>query len=240
MRWLWAVLAIVAAGPTALAGVGELLAPGQLPPQLVKVVQRGFGGEVTHARKLVEGDRACYLIAARDGRDDFELFASLDGEALHLKTEDFSLGLWPKLLFAGVLLFMLPGVALGAAMRWLVRFPRPGSPHGRGGLLSTWLGAVAGTGLVINLIIMPSLRQQDVLVLGAYCVLWGAVAATAIEVVAQVMFFGPVGRAARLRRVAGCCALAAVSIALTIPLDIVRIERENSHYQKLTLRKAGA
>jgi hypothetical protein len=232
MRLMWAVLAIVATSSKVLAGDGEPLAPAQLPPELVERVREGFRAEPLHARKIVEGDRACYLVAARDSRGEFELYVSPNG-ALVRKTEEFTLTRWPAMLAGGALLLMLPGLLTGSVVRWFARAGCNGPLSVLFELLSAWAGAAAGAGLVVFSI--TTSRYNDGLVLTAFCVVWGAIAASVIEVIALGLA-GKVHGASRRRWVAVCGVLAVAALLLTIPLDMLRIERENSHSMKMTLR----
>jgi hypothetical protein len=238
MRWncWWAVVMWLTVASAGLAADGEQLAPDQLPPGVVSRI-REFGAEPLHARKEAENGKVCYIVTAMDKGQVIEIFASPDGAALARKTEEFSLARWPSQLVALTLFVLLPGVLVGLAARGIVRASqgRPLSvPVG-------WLSAWAGTGVVMvlvvfNLATVP--RHKDVLVLGGACVVCAAIAASVVEVAVLALpsGSGQGSRGVRLRWAIGCCAVAAVSLALTIPLDMLRIERENRYFKKMTLR----
>jgi len=231
MRWAWAIIGCVVASPWALGGDGDQLNRVQLPPELVERVREGFGAEPLQARKIVEGDRACYLVAARDSRGEFELYVSPNG-ALVRKTEEFTLARWGEVLVACAVFLMVPGLVLGAVTRWVVIAGRNGSPSVLFELLSAWTGAAVGGGLVIFSV--TSSRYNDGLLLTAFCVVWGAIAASVIEVIALVVS-GRVNGSGR-RWVAACGVLAVTAVLLTIPLYMLSIEKENQHARKMTMR----
>ncbi|HYH69633.1 MAG TPA: hypothetical protein VD866_33360, partial [Urbifossiella sp.] len=124
MRWAWAISVFVATSSWASGGVHVLTAPGELPPELVERVREGLGAEPLHARKVVEGDRVCYLVTARDSRGEFGMYASPDGNALVRKTEEFSLAIWGEVLVACAVFLLVPGLLAGASTRWVVRAGR--------------------------------------------------------------------------------------------------------------------
>lgn len=238
MRW-WIVLCCLAAAPPVSAGDDEQLTPDQLPPEMTRHIREGFRAEPLHARKEVEGDRACYVVTASYQGQAVDIYASPDWLTLVRKTEAFSLARWTGHVADGALFLLLPGVVAGAVARRAVRAKRGRSLSALEGWLSAWAGAVLGLGIVVGLVVSNLAtvrpREKDWAVLGGYCVAWGAIAASAVEVVALAAQRSRVG-AARRRWIVGCCVIAAVSLALTIPLDILRIERENRTLKKWVLR----
>lgn len=237
MRWAWgwaAVSCLVVVSPVRAGD--EQLTPDQLPPDVASRIREAFGAEPLHGRREVEGGKARYVVAATHKGQVIEIFASPDGAALARKTEEFSMARWRDRLAEVALFLLLPGVIVGAATRGIVRATR-GRPLT---VTAGWLSAWAGTGgimalVVFNMATVP--RDKDVLVLSAACAVWAAIAASVVEVIvlAWRTGSGQGDRAAR-RRAIGCCLVAAVSLALTIPLDVLRIDRENRYYERLTLR----
>jgi hypothetical protein len=234
MRWVWgwtAVSCLVVVSP-ARAGDGERLAPDQLPPNVANRIREAFGAEPLHGRRVAEGGKACYIVTATDKGQVIEIFASPNGAVLARK-QAFSLARWPDHLADSALFLLLPGLVAGTVARAVFRTAQDGT-YSVGGWLSAWVAAGFGISVVVfNLATVP--REKDVLVLGAYCIVWGAIAASAIEVFVLAVRPGK-DRVARRRWVIRCCIVAAVSLALTIPIDILRIERENRYSEKLTLR----
>jgi hypothetical protein len=238
MRWVWgwtAVSCLVVVSP-ARAGDGEQLAPDQLPPDVANRIREAFGAEPLHGRREVEGGKARYIVTATHKGQVIEIFASPDGAALAPKSEEFSLARWPGRLAEAALFVLLPGVIVGAATRGIVQAAR-GRPLS---VTAGWLSAWAGTGVVMALVVFNMAtvpRDKDVLVLSGACAVWASIAASVVEVIVLAWRTGSgQGDRAVRRWVIGCCVVAAVSLALTIPLDILRIERENRYYEKLTLR----
>ncbi len=235
MRWVWGWIALGCLVTTSrvLAGDDEQLTPDQLPAEVTSQV-RESGAEPLHARKEVEDGKVCYTVTAAYKGRVIELYVSPDGSALTRKREAFSLARWP----AGSALFLLlPGVVAGAVARGVVRAAQGRPLSVQAGWLTAWVGAGVGAGLVVfNLATVP--REKDVLVLGGYCIVWGAIAASVVEVVALVVQSGRSG-GARRRWIIGCCVVAAVALALSIPLDVLRVERENRYFKKLTLRSTA-
>jgi hypothetical protein len=236
MRWVAAsiVLACLVLASSAAAGDGEQLTASQLPPEVVSRIRERFRAEPLHARKEVEGDKSCYVVTAAHAGQVIEIYASPQGNALLRKTESFSLARWPEWLAVCALFLLLPGVVVGAAAQSVARAVRDQPLSVPGGWLSAWAGAGVGMALVVfNLATVP--REKDVPVLGAYCVLWGAIAASMIEGVGRAMQSRQPARSRR-RWVIGCGVVVAACLALSIPFDILRIERENRHLELLALR----
>src|SRR5215217_1017782 len=188
MRWVWgwtAVSCLVVVSP-ARAGDGERLAPDQLPPDVAKGIREAFRAEPLHGRREVEGGKARYVVTATHKGQVIEIFASPDGAVLARKTEAFSLARWPDHLADSALFLLLPGLVAGAVVRAVVRTAQDGTLSVPAGWLSAWVAAGIGMSLVVfNLATVP--REKDVVVLGAYCVVWGAIAASAIEVFGLAM-----------------------------------------------------
>ncbi len=233
--WLGVAMCLVVASP-GFAADDEQLAPDQLPPGVASRV-REFGAEPLHARKVVENGKVCYVVTAMDNGQVIEIFASPDGAALARRTEEFSLARWRSQLVGLTFFVVLPGVLVGLAARGIVRAARGRALSVPVGWLSAWAGSGVVMALVVfNLATVP--RHKDVLVLVGACVVCAAIAASVVEVVvlALRMGSGQRNRGVRLRWAIGCYILTAVSLSLTIPLDILRIERENLHYKKMTLR----
>ena len=83
---------------------------------------------------------------------------------------------------------------------------------------------------MFNMATVP--REKDLPVLGAYCAILAAISASLVGCRLALQSGQPAG--SRRRWVVGCCAMAAASLMLSIPLGILRVERENCH-----LKKAG-
>src|SRR5262245_11029268 len=219
MRWMgaWAALGCFVVTSRASADEGEQLAADQLPSKVTWHIREAFGAEPLHGRKEVEGGKSCYVVTATHKGEVIEIFASPDGSPLVRKTEAFSLTRWPDRLVGCALFLLLPGLVVGVIARWMVRAARGQPLSVPAGWLSAWVGAGVGMALVVfNLTTVP--RQKDVLVLGAYCVVWGAIAASVIEVIGlAVQSRRPA--VSRRRWVIGCCVVVGVSLALSIPLD---------------------
>ena len=231
----WTAVACLIAASPAPAGDGGPLPPDQLPPEVTSRIREAFGAEPLHARKEVEGGRACYLVTAAGEGRVMEIYASPDGSVLARKTEAFSLASWVDRLAGVALVLLLPGVVAGAVARGGVRAARARPLPASGGWLAAWAGAVVGIGLVVfNLATVP--RDKDLAVLGGYCAVWGAIAASCVEVAALAVQPGRRSGAPRRRATIGCVAVAAVALALSIPLDILSVERENNYFRRLTLR----
>ena len=173
MRWLWVwtALGCLVTAAQVSAGDGEQLATDQLPPELTNRIREGFDAEPLHARKEIEGGKACYVVTATYKGQVIELYTSPDGAALVRKTEAFSLARWTRKMASGGLFLLLPLVVVGALTREVVRAARGRSLSVPEGWLSAWAGAGVGMALVVfNLATVP--REKDVVVLGAYCIVW--------------------------------------------------------------------
>lgn len=240
MLWRWMAVSCLAIGPQAHAGEGERLTLDQLPPGVVKSVKESFRAEPQHARKTVEGDKARYTVTALHNGEVIEIFASPDGAALARKTEEISLTRWPVELTEAALVIVSLGMIVGALTRGWVRAVR-GQPLSAP---TGWLSAWAGTGIVMALVVFNMAtvpREKDVVMLSMICVVWAAITASLVEVIA-LAWRTEASRGDRVSRrwwMIGCFAVMMVSLALWIPLENLRIERENRIYEKLTLRPAA-
>ena len=160
----WAALGCLVVASPASAGDGEQFAADQLPPEVASSIREASGAEPLHARKEVEGGKACYVVTATHKGQVIEIYASPDGPALVRKTEAFSLARWPDQLAGCAVFLLLPGVVVGAAARGVVRAARGRPLSVPAGWLSAWAGAGVGMALVVfNLATVP--RDKDVPVL---------------------------------------------------------------------------
>lgn len=235
MRWRFVLTALgsLLAPPLVSAGDDEFLKPDRLPPAVVSRIREEFGEPVV-AQKEVEGHRACYVVTTLGEDSIFAVYASPDGTAVARK-RTFLMVDWADRLVWGALYLSVPVVAAGLITRTLVRAARGAPLSPPAGWLAAWVGPTAGAALVVfNLATVP--RDKDVPVLVAGCALFGAVAASMVEVGVLALTAGRVDGVGRLRWGAAFVAMAVVAAALAIPLDMVRIERENRYYKNLTLR----
>jgi hypothetical protein len=227
----WAVVGCLVLA--ASAGDGERLAADQLPPEVAKGIREFFRAEPLDARKELEGGKACYVVTATCQGQVIEIYASPDGHALIRKTEEFSIARWPGKL-ARAIPFVLLLMVVGAVVRGVVRSGRGRPLSVPAGLLSAWLGTAFVMALIaFNLATVP--REKDVPVIIAECAVWAAIAASLVELVGLGWQSRQPDRSHR-RFVIGCWAVAAASLALSIPLDILRVERENRHLKQIALR----
>ncbi len=233
--WVWAALGCLVTASPVWADDGEVLTPDQLPPAVMREIREGFNAEPLFARKEVEGGKECYVVTAKLNDQVIELYASPDGHALVRKTEEFTLARWAERLPGAALSLLVLGMAPGAVARGVVRTAKGLPLAVWEGWLAAWAAAAVVPGLVVfSMNTVP--REKDVPVLLAFCAVFGAIAASVVEGVVLAVRPGQRDRAARRRGVLGCCAVAAVSLALTIPLEILLVEWDNRIGKKLTLR----
>jgi hypothetical protein len=233
----WSAIGCLVFASSSAAADGENIPAERLPPEVVEHIREGFHAEPLSGRKEVEGGRTCYLVAAVSKGEVIEIYASPDGHALIRKTEAFSSSRWLDRLAAAAIVIVLPGLIVGATARGMVRVGRDRPLSVPEGWLSAWFGIALVMALVFFNVSTGS-REKDVPIVCALCVVWPAIPASVVEMVVVALRKKPdtENRSVRRRWVIGLGVVAVLSLVLTIPLDVLRIDRENQVARNRTLR----
>jgi hypothetical protein len=212
---------------------GEKIELDKLPPNVTDRVKSNFkDAELLHARKEVENGKECYTVSFMYHGEIHEYYISPDGAAITLK-QNFSFTSWlPQSMES--LLFLLLCVLAGACARWLAQTTKGDKLS----LLSEWLSAWVGAMMLIGVVfyVISNVRHKDGLIIGLFCIVWGAVAASIVEVIGLIVQSVRGYRAVCRRWILVFCFATFMFLSLSIPLDMLRVERENQDFKALALR----
>lgn len=197
----------------------------ELPSEVANRIREGWG-EPLYATQVNVDNISYFEVVANKSGNISEIYAAPDGSAFILKSGPFTIERWATDLAISAIIFLVPSSLFGL-FAWLpIQVGTGQTLPFRWGWLAAWV--TAGTCIAIILFNIATVRHKDSPVLIAYCVLWGAIAATMIEIIVLIL---PLSRTLKSRRpwILYCCIVLTFGLLLTIPLDILRIERENRH-----------
>jgi hypothetical protein len=220
------------------ANDGDEIALDQLPREAANLARDFFaGGELLRARRLVTDGKECYIVSGTGRGQLVEAYVAPDGRMIARKGEPISSAQLVAQLTDFVLFPLLPGVVAGAVARWLAQSARGEKLS----VLSEWAWAWAGAGITIGLVLLNLAtvpRHKDLLIIAALCAVWGAVSASLVEILGLTAQLLRGYRVGCRRWILGCCVAAFASLALHVPVDALRVERENQYYMGLAMRPA--
>jgi hypothetical protein len=217
-------------------GGSEAIAIGDLPPAVDDHIKSLYAdAKVVSVRKETEDGKECYSVTILHAGRTIELYASPDGARITWKEGPITLDTIIDNYIAHLLLALLPGTIAGLLLMWLVQAQR----QRRLSVLSRWLLAWLGASIAICVILLSLstvARHKDAVVTAIDCIVWGAISASFVEVISittQSVF----GYRPSCRRYAiGLCVVILFLLSLTIPVDILRIERENQYFKSLAFK----
>lgn len=215
--------------PLARAGQGEDIPIDTLPRKAADALKVVFpGAELLHARKEIEDGKECYDVTVMDKGRERDYFVSRAG---HVFTKQaFSFTVLPKRLAGYILLSLLPGAVAGTIVRWLIQVIMVNHLSIISEWLAVWIGAVMSIGIVLSqLSTVP--REKDVVVFGLICIVCGGISASVITAVALISQSLRGLRLGYRQWILGCCILGGVFLCLVVPVEMLRVERENEYYK---------
>jgi hypothetical protein len=220
---------------TGRASDEQAIALDQVPKPAVETMREFFPeAELLQATKLVENGKECYLVTFRDRERVRSYYVRPDGSALLLKEEVFSFADATRWLLGGGLLLLLPGVIAGVITRWLAQVGQSNQLSVPAEWLAAWIGGVFIIGILLAAI--TTFREKDWLVIGLKCAVWGAAAASIVQLLGLVVQSIRGSRASCRRWILGLSCAAVVFLLLTIPVDMLWKHRSNQHNLALALR----
>jgi hypothetical protein len=212
----------------------------KLPQDATKAVKNVFqGADLIHARRVVKDGKVCFTVSIIYRGEVSELYVSLDGKVVTSKHEDFSFTKVPKTMLAYALVLMLPGAIAALVISLLVQTV---VCRNKLSVMSNWFLMWLGSAVCICVIlsVLPSLpRKKDLLVIALLCLVWGAIAASFVEVVCLTQRFIRGDRSASCRSIIMLCLLGLVVLSLSVPIDILRIQRMNQYYREPAMRSVA-
>lgn len=191
--------------------------------------------KVLSVQKETEDGRECYVVGIMHGDQSNDLYVSSDGDIVALKHPVFSLTTWRKQLIGWLTIALVPGVIAGSFSRWLFQVATGKRLSILMEWLSAWVGAVICIAILLSQVASVP-REKDVLVIGLLCVVWGALSTSFVEAIGLTVQSYRGSRIGCRRWVFGCCLLGFVFLAFSIPVDMLRMKRENQHYKALAMR----
>jgi hypothetical protein len=216
-------------------GGSEAIAVGDLPPVVGDHIKSFYAdAKVVNVRKETEDGKECYSVTIVHAGRTIELYASPDGATITWKQGPITLNSIVDSIITHSIVVLLPGMIAGLFLMWLVQTKRERQLIVYSRWALAWLGASI-TICVILLSLSTVPRNKDPLVTGFDCILWGAISASFAEVIwittRSVLGYRPYCR----RYAIGLCIVILVLLSLTIPVEIMRTERENQYFKALTL-----
>lgn len=228
-----AALTILLFASPAHASESEEIPIEALPPALIEHVNSSFkGAELRRAWRESESDQSCYVVSIFYRGRTHSYYFSRNGDSFAAKDEMPSLLDLPEyVLRLGVILLL--GCPAGAFSRWCARTSTENKLSLRREWVSTWGGATAF--LIIVLFAAPDgvgRRGKDVLVVVLEGVVWGGLAASVVEVVANT-------RGGNRRVILGFGLASLTFIVLAVLVQMLHIERDNQHFRNMMLRRSA-
>ena len=191
------------------------------------------GTELLHAHKEIEAGKECYTVSVNDrGRVSY-YYVSPNGHILTARREPFSLSRLPDLWIAVVLVAVIAGVMPGAISRRLAQAGRDRRISIAREWVSTWLGALVRHRRIAVPTLHCSPRERL-----ACCSSRFAFSAVPSRPRSSRLSVSPSSRFAVTalgcrRWIIVLCTAVLVLLLLSIPLEMLRIERENRHFTSI-------
>jgi hypothetical protein len=232
-----AALGLIVVASLARASDSEEIARDKLPQAVSDHIKHAYiGAELLRAWKEMEGDKQCFVVEVVYQDHKFELYASSDGRILALKREVvLSSGLW-AFLHDSVLFLLVPGVIAGALARWLAQALTSNKLPVLLEGLSAWIGA-----LIICAVILATVttvpRHKDPVVISATSLVWSAIAASLVEILGLTAQSFRRYRVVRRSWIIGFCLSTLVFLCLSIPVHMLRADRENQYFRALVMSR---
>lgn len=220
----------------AKASAGGEIALNKLPQHVTDRIRDSYSdAKLLRAWKEAEHGKECYSVRIMSSDRIIELYVSPDGGALVTKEQGFSLTKFPERLMAYFLLLVLPGAIAGFCVRWLIQAAKGKTLS----VLSEWLSAWIGAGIFIAILLTAlttASRNKDAAIIGAVCVVWGAISASLVEVIGLTVQSVRGYRVGCRRWILGICLVGLVFLGVSIPVDMLSIERENQYLRAIAMR----
>jgi hypothetical protein len=234
--YLLAVTGCLLTAMQARSGDDEGVVTEKLPQAVDSHIRVIFpNAKVLSVQKETEDGKECYFVGIIQGEQTSDLYVSPDGNIVVLKHPVFSLATWRKQLAGGLVVVLVPGVVAGFFSRWLSQV----AMRKRLSIWVEWLSAWVGAAICIAILLSQVAsvpREKDILVIGLLCVVWGAISASCVEAIVMTVQSYRGSRIGCRHWIIGCCFLGFVFLALSIPVDMLRISRENQHFKALAMR----
>lgn len=219
-------------------GGSEEIAINDLPPIVERVIKdESSDTKILYVRMETEDGKYCYsVMIAKAGRIR-EIYVSPDGVVVAYKKEPLTLNTIVNVddIIDFSLIILLPSTIAGLLLRWTVQTAR----GKRLSVLSSWLLAWLGASVaicVILLLLSTFPREKDIVIVAIISIVWGAISASLVEVASLTVESVLGYRSPCWRWVIGLCGVGLAFLTLSIPIEILRIERTNQHLRALALR----
>jgi hypothetical protein len=207
----------------------------ELPRAAYEALADNYHGlEIVQAWRETENEKECYLVSAKYNGETMDVYVSPDGAAI-TAYKRFILSDWLAQLKTFVLVFLLPGSFSGYALMCLIQICRPHAMSVSATWLAVWTGA---TCLVfsVSMLFARLPNQRDAVVIVSRGVTWGVISASLVEATVLSTRLKRNQSAALKRGIMGFGILALVMVLITMPLERLCVERENSSQRELVMR----
>ncbi len=220
-------------------GSSEEIAINDLPPVVEGRIKDEFIGKadakILYVRKETEDGKECYSIMVAQAGRIREIYVSPDGVVVAYKEGPLTLDKIVDNIINLALFALLPGVIAGLLLRWTVQTMREERLSVLTGWLLAWLGvSIAFCVILLSVATVP--REKDVLMVVISSIVMGAISASLVEIISLTVQSVLGYRSNYWRRLIGLCGVGLTFLSLSIPVNILRIERENQYLRALALR----
>jgi hypothetical protein len=238
-RCVLALLSCLALSPPCRGDEGVEIDFNRMPQAARDRLAETFpGADFLQAWQIVENGNECYVVRPF-GKDSIrEYYVSPDGAAIIIRDQVISATQIPRWLLGILCVALVPGALAGACTRWLAQGVYEGKLSVVSEWLVAWLGATLGIGFLLSQVARVP-RYTDSLADVLACLALGAISASIVEVLGLTAQSLRGYRARCCRTILVTSVTGFVFLALSAPIDMLRIERQNQHFKSVTLRPAN-